>query len=43
LIEARLEGPNTVYQLTDHGEASLSKALEYFERVFGVWNGADSI
>ena len=35
LIKAHLEGRNNVYELTDQGQASLSKALEYFQNAFG--------
>ena len=35
LTKAHLEGRNRVYQLTERGQASLLKALEYFERAFG--------
>ena len=35
LIKGELNGRNTVYELTPAGRASLSTALEYFERAFG--------
>ena len=35
LIKGELNGRNTVYELTPSGKASLSTALEYFERAFG--------
>ncbi len=35
LIKGRLEGRNTVYELTPAGKASLATALEYFEHAFG--------
>lgn len=35
LIMGQLKGRNTVYELTPAGKASLSRALEYFERAFG--------
>ena len=35
LIMGKTLGRNTVYELTPAGRASLSKALEYFERAFG--------
>lgn len=35
LIEARIEGRNSVYRLTKEGVVSLAKSREYFERAFG--------
>jgi len=35
LIEARIEGRNSVYRLTKEGAVSLAKSKEYFERAFG--------
>ncbi|MBI3022764.1 MAG: PadR family transcriptional regulator [Thaumarchaeota archaeon] len=35
LIKAHSEGRTMVYELTQPGRATLSKSLEYFERVFG--------
>ena len=35
LIEARIEGRNSVYRLTEEGAVSLAKSKEYFERAFG--------
>src|SRR5207247_3142378 len=35
LIEARIEGRSSVYQLTKEGAVSLAKSREYFERAFG--------
>jgi DNA-binding PadR family transcriptional regulator len=35
MIEAHVDGRNSVYRLTDQGEASLSKALDYFREAFG--------
>jgi PadR family transcriptional regulator PadR len=35
LIESHSEGRTLVYELTDAGKSTLSKSLEYFERVFG--------
>src|SRR2546428_13953770 len=35
LIEARIEGRNSVYRLTREGTVSLAKSKEYFERAFG--------
>ncbi len=35
LIEARIEGRNSVYRLTREGTLSLAKSKKYFERAFG--------
>jgi PadR family transcriptional regulator len=35
LIEARIEGRNSVYRLTRNGALSLAKSKKYFERAFG--------
>ncbi len=35
MIKAHPEGHNNVYDLTQRGRASLSKALEYFRKAFG--------
>lgn len=35
LIKAHLEGRNNVYELTEQGRTSLSKAMEYFRKAFG--------
>jgi DNA-binding PadR family transcriptional regulator len=35
IIEARSEGRNKVYHLTDQGRRSLDRALEYFREAFG--------
>ncbi len=35
LIKGELNGRNTVYELTPSGKASLSVALQYFEKAFG--------
>ena len=35
LIRAHLEGRNNVYELTEEGRTSLSKAMDYFRKAFG--------
>jgi DNA-binding PadR family transcriptional regulator len=35
LIAARLEGRNSVYELTEKGKVSLLKSMQYFDRAFG--------
>jgi len=35
LIESHAEGRTLVYELTPSGKSTLSRSLEYFERVFG--------
>lgn len=35
LVRAHLEGRNNVYELTEQGRTSLSKAMVYFRKAFG--------
>jgi DNA-binding PadR family transcriptional regulator len=35
MIESHLEGRNKVYELTERGNAGLSKSLTYFRKAFG--------